>query len=68
MVLDRIFVENRWLLVGCGDLLLRLVRHRKVIKFANSLDIVGFFAYRNHITPVFEYGYNSGQCPTPDNI
>lgn len=64
MVLDRIFVENRWLLVGCGGLAFWLVWHREVIKFANALDIVNFFTYRNHITPVLEYGYNSGQCPT----
>ena len=44
--------------------LFRLVRHREVIKFANALDIADFFAYRKHITPVLEYGYNSGQCPT----
>ena len=43
--------------------LFRLVGHREVINLANALDIVDFFAYRNHITPVLEYGYNSGQCP-----
>ena len=45
--------------------LFRLVGHREVINLPNALDIVDFFAYRNHITPVLEYGYNSGQCPTP---
>lgn len=47
--------------------LFRLVGHWEVIKFSNALDIVDFFTYRNHITPVLEYGYNSGQCPTPGN-
>jgi len=44
--------------------LFRLVWHGEVINLPNALDIVDFFAYGNHITPVLEYGYNSGQCPT----
>jgi len=47
--------ENR-LLTGVQEVIVVILGH--------FLDIVHFFAYRNHITPVFEDCYNSGQCAT----
>ena len=36
-----------------------------VVKLGNFLDIVHFFAYRNHILLIFKHRYKSGQCLTP---
>ena len=45
--------------MGCGG------QEVIVVELGHFLDSVHFFAYRNHITSVFEDCYNSGQCATP---
>ena len=48
--------ENRLLLDGQEVI---------VVELRNFLDIVYFFAYRNHILLVLKHGYETGQAATP---
>jgi hypothetical protein len=45
--------------------LLTSVQEVVVVKLGNFLDIVHFFAYRDHILLVFKHGYETGQAATP---